>query len=78
MKKNNNKKIYTHDIREDGMVKCPVCGEYTFDEPDDYTYCENCGWFNSDFLLNIDGVSGPLNMTFEEAKKAYAEGREIN
>lgn len=73
-----NKKRYAHDIREDGMVKCPVCSKYTFDEPDDYTYCENCGWFNSDFLLNTDGVSGPLNMTFEEAKKAYAEGREIS
>ena len=70
-------KFYDYDIREDGMVRCPVCGEYTFDEPDDYTYCDNCGWFNSDSMLNIDGFSGPLYMTFEEAQKAYAEGRPI-
>ncbi len=72
-----SKERYIHDVREDGMVKCPVCGEYSFDEADDYTYCDNCGWFNSDFMLNIDGFTGPLNMTFEEAKKAFAEGRSI-
>lgn len=68
---------YVHDIREDSMVRCPVCGEYTFDEPDDDTYCENCGWFNSDLMLNVKGFTGPLYMTFEEAKTAYAEGRVI-
>lgn len=71
------KKRYKHIIREDGMVKCPVCGEYSFDEPDDDTYCDNCGWFNSDLMLNVEGFTGPLNMTFEEAKKAYEEGRPI-
>ena len=29
------------------------------------------------FLLNTDGVSEPLNMTFEEAQKAYSEGKPI-
>ena len=68
---------YEHEINDEGMVRCPVCGEFTFDEPNDNTYCENCEWFNFEFLITIPGFTGPLKMTFEEAKKAYAEGREI-
>ena len=68
---------YEYEFNEDGMVKCPVCGEFTFAEPDDDTMCANCGWINTEFLLTIPGWRGPLHVDFEEAKKAYAEGRPI-
>ena len=68
---------YEYEFDENDKVKCPVCGKFTFDEPNDFTYCENCGWFNFELLLVVPTCSGPLYMTFDEAKKAYAEGKEI-
>lgn len=50
---------------------CPVCGH----EVMDFDICDVCGWQNTG-INNVDG--GPNHMTLEEAKKAYAEGREIN
>lgn len=52
-------------------VYCPVCGLLV----ETYDICDKCGWQNTG-ETNIDG--GPNHMTLEEAKKAYAEGREIN
>ena len=68
---------YEYEFNEDGMVKCPVCGEFTFEEPDDCTKCSNCGWYNEEHLVTIPGCTGSLHMDFEEAKKAYAEERPI-
>ena len=53
------------------FVHCPVCGTLTVV----YDICDKCGWQNTG-ETNIDG--GPNHMTLAEAKKAYAEGREIN
>ncbi|MDO4455874.1 MAG: CPCC family cysteine-rich protein [Ligilactobacillus agilis] len=53
------------------FVYCPVCGTLTAV----YDICDKCGWQNTG-ETNIDG--GPNHMTLAEAKKAYAEGREIN
>lgn len=52
-------------------VHCPVCGNLV----GVYDICDKCNWQNTG-ETNIDG--GPNHMTLEEAKKAYAEGREIN
>lgn len=55
-------------INGEECIHCPVCGRIValFD------VCE-CNWENTG-ETNIDGG----HMTLEEAKKAYAEGREIN
>ena len=57
-------------INGEKHIHCPVCGRIValFD------VCE-CNWENTG-ETNIDG--GPNHMTLAEAKKAYAEGREIN
>ena len=57
----------------DGYVwlHCPVYGH----EVMDFDICDVCGWQNTG-INNVDG--GPNHMTLEEAKKAYADGREIN
>ncbi len=55
-----------------GMYGCIVlCGH----EVMDFYICDVCGWQNTD-INNVDG--GPNHMTLEGAKKAYADGREIN
>ncbi|WP_390895325.1 CPCC family cysteine-rich protein [Ligilactobacillus agilis] len=54
------------------MYGCIVlCGH----EVMDFYICDVCGWQNTD-INNVDG--GPNHMTLEGAKKAYADGREIN
>ena len=35
------------------MIKCPVCGEYEFEEDDDFDVCDVCGWEN-DGVQNDD------------------------
>lgn len=52
------------------VIDCPVCG--TEVELDDI--CEQCKWQNTG-EYNIDG--GPNEMTLEEARVAYKEGRPI-
>lgn len=58
-------------------VKCPICGNYAFDEEDDDTMCEFCGWINDSVCNYSHDIHGPLHMSFNEAKKAWAEGRPI-
>lgn len=57
--------------------KCPVCGEMMDDIP--YNICDNCGWETNipqeEYFPNRGG--GPNVMSFNEAKKAYAEGRPV-
>lgn len=52
-------------------IHCPVCNSLV----ETYDICDKCSWQNTG-ETNIDG--GPNHMTLAEAKKAYAEGREIN
>ena len=33
----------------DDELKCPVCGQFYFEERDDYDLCPVCGWFNDGF-----------------------------
>lgn len=56
--------------------KCPVCGKYTFDE--DYDICDVCGWENDPVQYNDHNYKGGANfMSVNEAKAAYARGKEI-
>lgn len=54
---------------------CACCGK---GKVDSYEICDVCGWQN-DIVQNKDpGYKGGANdMSLNEAKKAYAEGREI-
>jgi hypothetical protein len=61
----------------ENSVQCPVCQQYTFDEEGDHTMCFNCGWLNDELLIAYPDLHGALEMSLNEAKKAYAEGRPI-
>lgn len=52
---------------------CPVCGEYSFEFPDDYDICSNCGWENDGVQRNQKDYWGGANsISVNEAKKVYS------
>lgn len=55
---------------------CPVCKEYSFVEP--FEDCPVCGWCN-DVVQEVepDWKGCGNTMSLNEAKQAYAEGREV-
>ncbi len=52
------------------VIKCPVCGS----KVKEWDVCQVCNWQNTG-EINLDG--GPNEMTLEEAKKAYANGKKV-
>lgn len=60
------------------MIKCPVCGEYEFEEVDDYDICEVCGWENERYQFDHPDEEDCANrMSLNQARKAWAEGKPI-
>ncbi len=57
-------------------VKCPVCGRSEL--TDDGDVCEVCGWFH-DIVQEAypDEEDCENHMSLNQAKRAWAEGREI-
>ena len=54
----------------------PVCGKYEFKEP--FEDCPICNWENDNVQTEFPDWAGCGNiMSLNEARKAYAEGREI-
>ena len=69
----------SHQNKEDHPVirLCPVCGKHTFSEP--FEKCPICNWENEYVQENIPSMRNGVNeMSLDEARKAYAEGRKIN
>ena len=56
-------------------IKCPCCGKSLVDE---YDICEECLWEN-DFqqLKNPDLRGGANEMSLNEAREAYRNGKEV-
>ena len=53
-------------------IKCPVCGQYTFEERDDYDVCEVCFWENDDLQLKNPDMRGGANKeSLNEARAAW-------
>ena len=58
--------------------KCPVCGEYEFDSDGSFEICEVCGWQDDPVQMeNPDEGMCANQMSLNEAKAAYAEGRPV-
>ena len=56
-------------------MKCPVCGQYDFEEDNDFDVCEVCGWENDGVQLDDPEYSGGANsMSLNEARAAFAVG----
>lgn len=56
-----------------GRNICPICGT---DVPED-DICHNCGWQNDPNQRCNPNLRGANQMTLNEAKKAYKEGKLI-
>ncbi len=59
------------------LFKCPVCGKHYFEERDDFKICPICYWENDDLQRTHPDMSGANRMSLNEARSAYAEGREV-
>ena len=54
-------------------IKCPVCGQYEFEEWNDFDICTNCGWENDGIQTNDPDYRGGANEeSLNEAKEIYA------
>lgn len=47
-------------------IKCPVCGQYEFEEEDDYDICPVCFWENDSLQNNDPDCAGGANILFGE------------
>ena len=62
----------------DSEIKCPVCGQYSFEEWGDFDICDVCGWENDPLQhTKPEYRAGANKMSLIEARKAYREGRPI-
>ena len=61
------------------MIKCPVCGQYEFEEENNFEICEVCGWENDGIQMDDPDEEDCANaMSLNHARKAWAEGRPID
>lgn len=57
---------------------CPVCGKTRFPSRWSFRFCDVCGWQDDGFQEDNPDEDACANiMSLNEARKAYAEGREI-
>lgn len=60
------------------MIKCPVCGKYTFKKRDDFDICPICNWENDDLQLSDPEFWGGANqMSLNQAKEAWKKDEKI-
>jgi uncharacterized Zn finger protein (UPF0148 family) len=60
------------------MLKCPVCGQYEFADEDDNDICPVCHWENDSLQTEDPDFEGGANdMSLNQAKKAYSEGKSL-
>jgi len=64
---------------KDGMKECMVCHNFTLPKKSKFEICEICKWQNDEVAHdNPDEPSGgPNEMSLNEARKAWREGRPI-
>jgi hypothetical protein len=57
---------------------CPVCGKHQFTHIDRFEGCPVCHWQDDAVQhKNPNYGGGANNMSLNEARKAYAEGRKV-
>ena len=54
--------------------KCPVCGEYEFEDEGSHDICPVCGW-EDDGMESFPDIAAACGLTFPEAVKRFRENR---
>ena len=56
----------------EGKHKCPVCGQFEFEEEGSFDFCPVCGWCDDPLESSKPGYKGGYNrMTVEEYREAW-------
>ena len=59
-------------------IKCPICEQYTFEHENDFDDCPICGWENDGVQMDdYDYWGGANQMSVNQARKAYKEGKQV-
>ena len=59
-------------MKNDKTIKCPICGNLSFGENDDYENCEVCGWENDPYQRRHPDETGANNQwTINNAGRIY-------
>lgn len=78
IKENPDWEYYEDFIEEPEPHKCPVCGEYEFEDALCHDVCSVCGWEDDGVEVDpYDKDGGPSN-EFLEFKKTFLEKRKLN
>ena len=58
--------------------QCPCCEQYTLVRPDDFDVCPVCNWEDDNYQKKYPDYGGGANdMSLNQARKAFAEGRKV-
>ena len=74
IKENPEYDYFEEHMPEPTPHKCPVCGEYEFEDECSYDICPVCGWEDDDWFEG----GGANEMSLEEAKEDFAKKRKNN
>ena len=69
---------YQDYIGEPSPHKCPLCGEYTFQDELSYDICPVCGWQDCGYEEMPDEKQSSYAMSFNERKQWFAAKRQRN
>ena len=78
IKENKNWEYYLDFVGEPRPHKCPICGEYEFEDALCHDICPVCGWEDSGYDKDPDYKPYPTIMSFNEHKKWFEEQRKNN
>ena len=61
-----------HETVDGEKYRCPCCGYFTLDEPNEYDICEVCWWEDDNFQLdNPDYAGGANAISLNQARENF-------
>lgn len=60
------------------MIKCPICGQYEFEQENNFDICPICNWENDGVQMDDPDEPECANkMSLNQAKKAWQNGEKV-